>query len=90
MGRNFIIFEADMTSSVHIDDKNKILILKEGLDNTALKAGVRYLNFTKSGKRFVTNLHYNGSNRFLFVDSSKIYKFRAKDSKIKNVYFKKL
>ena len=39
MGRNVIIFGADMSSSVHIDDKNKdILILGEGptqgLDDT--------------------------------------------------------
>ena len=41
MGKNVIIFGADMSSSVHIDDKNKdILILGEGptqgLDNTTL------------------------------------------------------
>ena len=32
MGKNVIILEADMSSSVHIDKKNKdILILGEGL-----------------------------------------------------------
>ena len=29
------------------------------------------------------DLHYNGSNGFLFVNASKIYQFEVKDSKIK-------
>ena len=28
-------------------------------------------------------LHYNGSNSFLFVNATKIYQFKAKDSEIK-------
>ena len=35
------------------------------------------------GKRFVLNLQYNGSNRFLIINTSKMYKFKAKDSEIK-------
>ena len=52
MGRNVIIFGTDMSSSVHIDNKNKdILILGEGttqgLDDTTLTAEVKYpMNFT--------------------------------------------
>ena len=58
MGKNFIIFEADISSSVHIDNKNKdILFLSEeptqGLDDTTLAAEVKYpINFTQSEKRF--------------------------------------
>ena len=54
-----------MSSSVHIDNKNKdILILGEGptqgLDNTALTADAKYpTNFTQPRKRFVLSLHYN-------------------------------
>ena len=29
------------------------------------------------------NLHYNGSSSFLFVNATKIYQFKSKDSEIK-------
>ena len=29
MGKNVIIFEADMSSSMHIDDKNKDILIKK-------------------------------------------------------------
>ena len=46
-GKNVIIFGADNSSSVHIDNKNKdIFILSErltqGLDDTALTAEAKY------------------------------------------------
>ena len=87
---NFIILGADMNSSVHVDSKEKhIFILGEGptqgLDDTTLTAEAKYpINFTQSGKRFVLSLHYNGSNSFLFVNATKIYQFKAKDSEIKD------
>ena len=87
-GKNVIIFGADMSSSVHIDNKNKnILILGEGLiqglDDTTVTAEAKYpINFTQSERRFMLSLHYNGSNRFLFVNATKIYQFKAKDSEI--------
>ena len=34
-------------------------------------------------ENFVLSLHYNGSNSFLFVNATKAYQFRAKDSEIK-------
>ena len=52
LGKNVIIFGADMSSSVHIDNINKdILILGEkltqGLDDTTLTAEGKYpVNFT--------------------------------------------
>ena len=76
-----------MSSSVHIDNKNKdILILGEGptqgLDDTA---EAKYpINFPQSGKRFVLSLHYNGSNSFLFVNAAKTYHFKGNDSEIKD------
>ena len=50
MGRNAINFGADMSSSVHFDNKN-ILILGEaqtqGLDDTTIKKETKYcVNFT--------------------------------------------
>ena len=59
MGENIIIFGVNMSSSVHIGNKNKdILILGEGptqgLDDTTLTAEANYsINFTKPRKRFV-------------------------------------
>ena len=79
-----------MSSSVYVDNKGKdILILGEGptqgLDDTTLTAEAKYLiNFTQSGKRFVLSLHYNGSSSFLFVDATKVYQFKAKNSEIKD------
>ena len=62
MGKNVIIFEAYISSSVHIDNKNKyILILGEGptqeLDDTTLTAESRYLiKFTQPIERFESAL----------------------------------
>ena len=42
------------------------------------------INFTQPRKRLVLSLHYNGSNSFLFVDATKIYQFKAKNSEIKD------
>ena len=79
-----------MTSSVHIDNKSKyILILGEestqGLADTTLITEAKYpINFTQSRKRFALSLHYNGSNSFLFINATKICQFKAKDSEIKD------
>ena len=75
---------------MHSDSKNKdILILGEAptqrLDDTKSTAQAKYpINFTQSRKRFVLKLHYNGSNSFLFVNATKTYQFKAKDSEIKD------
>ena len=77
MAKNFMIFGVDMSSSVHIYNKNKdVLILCEGpsqgLDHTALTREAQYpINFTKPRKRFVLTLQYNGSNSLLFVHATK-------------------
>ena len=90
MGKDVIIFGADMSSSVHFSNKNKdILILGEGptqgLDDTTLAAKAMYPNnFTQPKKRFVLSLDYNGNNSLSFVNATKIYLFQIKDSVIKN------
>ena len=89
MGKTVIVFRADMRSTVHIDNKNKyILILGEGsaqrLDDNTLTVKVNPINFTQPRKRFVLSLHYNESNSFLFVNATKIYQFKATDSEIKD------
>ena len=65
MEKNIIIFGADMSSSVHIDNKNKDVVTlgettTQGLDDTTLTAEAKYpINFTQLGKKFVLSLHYN-------------------------------
>ena len=78
----------DISSYVHIDNKgNNILILGKGPTqglNHMLAAETQYsINFTRPGIKFCLSLHYNGSNSFLFVNATKIYQFKAKDSEIK-------
>ena len=90
MIKNVVVFGADMSLFVHIDNKNKdILILGErptqGLDYTTLTAEEKFsINFTQPRKRFVLSPQYNGSNSFLFVNVTKIYQFKGNDSEIKD------
>ena len=61
--KNAIIFGVDMTSSVHVNDKNKdILILgklqTQGLDNTTLTTEAEYsVSFSISQRKFLLSLH---------------------------------
>ena len=86
-GQNVIIFGADMSSSVHVDNKKKdILILgkgpTQGLEHT-LTAGKMYsINFTVTRKKFCLSLHYSGVNSYLFLNGNGIDRFKAKDSEI--------
>ena len=40
------------------------------------------ITFTVTKKRFCLSLHYNGANRYLFVNCKETVKFKAKDSEI--------
>ena len=40
------------------------------------------INFTENNKKFSLSLHYNGANSYLFVNSTEIIKFKAKNSEI--------
>ena len=40
------------------------------------------INFTVTKNKFCLSLHYNGADSYLFVNSTEIYKFKAKDSEI--------
>ena len=59
-----------MSSSVHIDNKKKdILVLGErptqGLNDTTLKAEAKFsINFSRSNRKFCLSLHYNRSDSF--------------------------
>ena len=71
-----------------IREKN-VLILDEGptqgLDHTTLTEEGKYLNsFTQLNKEIVLSLHCNESKSFLFVNATKIYKIKARNSEIKD------
>ena len=86
-GQNVIIFGAGMSFSAHIDNKKKyILILgkerTQGLQHTLTAEKMYTINFTVTKKIFCLRLHYNGANRYAFVNGTEIYKFKAKESNI--------
>ena len=87
-GQNVIIFGADVSSSVHANNKTRnILVLGkdfiQGIDNTTIYAEKMYsINFTKTKTKFCLSLHYNGSNSYLFVNGKEIHQFKTKDSEI--------
>ena len=73
MGKN-IIFGVDINSSVPT----------QRLVYSTLTVEAKHpINFIKSGKRFVLMLNHNGSNSFLFVNATKIYQFKTKNSEKK-------
>ena len=86
-GQNVLSFSADMSNSIHIDNKGKdILVLgrgpTQGLESTLTAEKMYSINFTVTKKKFCLSLHYNGGNSYLFVNGTEIIKFKAKDSKI--------
>ena len=87
IGRNAITFGVDMSLSPHIDNKKKdISILGKGptqrLEHTLIAEKLYSINFTKENTKFCLSLHYNGANSYLFVNSTEIIKFKAKDSEL--------
>ena len=76
-----------MSSSAHIDNKKKdILVLgigpTQGLEHTLTTEKLYWINFTVTKKKLCLSLHYNEANSYLFVNSTEIYKFKAKASEI--------
>ena len=90
--KNVTIFGADMSSSVHIDNRGKdILILDKGptkgLNNTLTAESQYLISFRRPGIKSCLSLHYNGSNSLLFVNATKICQFKGKDFEIKEMSF---
>ena len=86
-GQNVLIFGVDMSSYAHNDNEKKdILVLEkgptQGLEDTLTAQKTYSINFTVKKKTFCSSLHNNGANRYLFVNGTKIYKFKAKYSNI--------
>ena len=76
-----------MSSSTNVANNKNILILGKGpvqnLIERSLSAKKVYsINFTKVNEKFCLSLHYNGDNSYLFVNGTKIHKFKAKDTEI--------
>ena len=80
--QNVLISGKDMTSSPHIDNKKKdILVLgfgpTQGIEHTLTAEKIYSINFTVTKKEFCLSLHCNGTNSYLFVNGTEIYKFKA-------------
>ena len=59
--------------------------LTQGIHDTTIYAEKNfYRNFTDPGKKFVSSLHYNGDDSYLFVNGRQELKFKAKDDQVIN------
>ena len=66
---------------MHANNKNKDILT---LDKRQTTAEAEYsINFLRPQKKVCLSVYYNGINSILFVNGTKIHKFKAKDSKIK-------
>ena len=82
-----LIFGADTSTSIHIDNKKKDKLVlgrgpTQGLESTLTAEKMYSINFTVTKKKLCLSLHYNGANSYLFVNRTEIYKFKTKDSNI--------
>ena len=80
--QNVLIFGVDMSSSAHIDNKKKDILLlgkgpTQGLEYTLTAEKMYSINFTVTKKKFCLSLHYNGVNSYLFVNGIDIIKFKT-------------
>ena len=86
-GQNVIIFGENMSSSVHVDNEKKdILILRkgptQGLKHTLTAEKTYLINFTVTKKKFCLSLHYNGANSYLFLNGLMVLKLLNLQQKI--------
>ena len=87
VGRNVIIFRVDMSSSPHIYNKKKYILIfgedpTQGLQHIPSAEKMYSINFTENTKKFCLSFHYNGANSHSFVNGTEIIKFKAKNSQI--------
>ena len=54
----------------------------QGIEHTLSAEKIYSISFRVTGKKFCLSLHYNGANRYWFVNGTEIFKFKAKDSEI--------
>ena len=65
-GQNVIIFGVGMTSSAHIDNKKKYILIfgkgpTQGLEHTLTSEKMYSINFTVTKKKFCLSFHCHGS-----------------------------
>ena len=86
--KNVVISGVDNSSLVHIDNMKKVILVlgkgpTQGLHDTTIRAEAEYfISFSRSQRKFCSNLHYNGSNSCLFVLTPQKY-INSKHSEIK-------
>ena len=74
-GQNVLIFGADVSTSIHVNNKKKdILVLgrgpTQGLESTLTAEKMYSINFTVTKNKFCLSLHYNRGNSYLFVNGT--------------------
>ena len=71
---------------MQITKKNILVLAKDfvqGINGTTIYAEKLYkIYFPEKNKKICLTLHYNGANSYLFVNSTEIHKFEAKDTEI--------
>ena len=85
-----LVVEVDMSSYVHVDNKNSILgeDPTQELDDTTLTAEKKYsLNSTVTRRRFCLSLHCNRENSYLFVNAVEIHNLKQKTLKLMQFHY---
>ena len=82
-GQNVLIFRADMSSSAHIDNKKKdILVLgkgpTQGLKYTLTAEKMYSISFTVTKGKLCLSLYYNSTNSYLFLMAQKFTNLKQK------------
>ena len=82
-GQNVLIFGADMSGSIHIDNKGKdIFVLGRGptqeLESTLTAEKMYSFNFTVTKNKFCLSLHYNGAIVIYFLMVQKFINLKQK------------
>ena len=76
-----------MSSSTKIDHRKKQSLIfakgaTQGLEHTSTIEKMYSINFTENNKKFCLSLLYNIAYSYLFVNGTKIQKFKANDFEI--------
>ena len=85
--RNVVMFGVDNSSSSHTDNrKNDILVFSEG-DTFGINGSFgapekKLINLNKAKTKFCLSLQYDGDSSYLFVNTKKIYKFKANNKNV--------
>ena len=82
-------FGVDNSLPVHVDNRETVILLlgkvpTEGLGDISItKEGEYFIDITKSKNKICLSLHYDKIHMFLVANDLIIYKFKVKDTEIK-------